>query len=360
MSHTTALRLPSLAYDCVSCGKSCQEFQVELQPAELSLLQPLELTQELVREGYTPLVVSEKRAFLQKLDQGRCCYLSDQNLCRIHKDHGLSKKPRTCRLFPFATVPTPEGVYVGASFTCTAIATQAGRALAGRESEFAYLLEDMDFWVEPDSQWSLWGPQAVDWTNYRQIEDFCLGLWRDDPRFGMFDATRRLALAITRGDLSYLRGALPPPEQSVSSLRDLTLCWVPIMEREQDSSTLARALEEELPFYSQALRRPLALKRKLEPEPDWFVQQCSRYLEHALFRKDLLRAPNLLTRLCLLAAGRELLSLYSRASAEAKGDCLALDDFQEAVSVVEGRLLLHAHGLEQVAQQWTEAFVSRL
>jgi len=53
---------------------------------------------------------------------GRCVFLGDDNLCRIHKEVGGDVKPAVCREFPLAFAVTPDGVQVSLRPNCESAA----------------------------------------------------------------------------------------------------------------------------------------------------------------------------------------------------------------------------------------------
>lgn len=354
------MHLPSLQYDCVSCGKSCSDFLVELRPEMWQRLQELPLTQSLQREGFTPLQTVDDRVFLGKAESGRCLYLSEDKLCRIHQQAGFEHKPWTCKAFPFAPVPTPDGVFVAASFSCTAVARGLGRDLTGREDEFSYLLESPDCEEVPsDSQWSLWGPQAVDWSNYLQIEQFCLDAVLECPRYGLAQAVWRLAMAVGHQDMTFMKRALAPDQIDLAKLQGFGRMLVPVMESETEevSRAIADAVSSRTEFQSFALGHSVTLNDPPAVYPAWLKEKLQRYLQHVLFRKSLLKAPNVLSRLCLLLAAEEIIAAYTYGSAAYRNQEVEEEDYYKAVGLVEGRLMMHANGMESTVQQWAGYFL---
>jgi lysine-N-methylase len=58
-----------------------------------------------------------------------CIFLTEDNLCRIHRDLGESAKPLVCRLFPFQLVPLEDFAYVTLRQYCPSAAAERGRRL---------------------------------------------------------------------------------------------------------------------------------------------------------------------------------------------------------------------------------------
>jgi len=61
---------------------------------------------------------SHFRAYMMTLKEGRCIFLMDNDLCKVHAKYGMDAKPATCRKFPFALTSTPDGRRVVTSHRC--------------------------------------------------------------------------------------------------------------------------------------------------------------------------------------------------------------------------------------------------
>src|SRR5579862_1328196 len=122
-------------YDCGSCTKCCRTiWNVHVSPRSYEQVHGSPLFHKLKDQiGEDPMFMAdvggEKTALcLVKKDHG-CVFLGADKLCMIHRDMGEGAKPLGCREFPFIPVPTPDGVYVGVSFYCSAVQANSGREL---------------------------------------------------------------------------------------------------------------------------------------------------------------------------------------------------------------------------------------
>lgn len=327
------MHLPELPYDCVSCGKSCTDFRVEVKPEDLPRLRSSPCTQALEKAGFTPLQVADDKIFLEKLEGGRCCYLNEETLCLLHQEGGFAHKPHTCQKFPFVVVDTPDGPFVGLSFYCTAVVQSQGRLLEGRQDELRFLREPAAEMPAPDSQWSLWESQAVDWPNYLRIEAFCRAGIERDPHYGLLESAWRLGGAVAKGDPSSLSKTLKSGGVHQEGLQ-----------------ALLAGMIDRLECPEPALGHPLTLLTPPARYPEWFQKELSRYLHHALFRKSLLSSPNVLSRVCVLALAGFLIAVYAFNGAAQRQSELEAQDYYKAVGLVEGRLMLHAYGLEALME----------
>lgn len=89
-----------LDYDCVACGAHCcrgHGYSIGVGP---------ELDRHLTERPAVRFfllstdVVNRSRLSVANCPPG-CFFLTDDNQCGIHRDHGIAAKPETCRLFPF-------------------------------------------------------------------------------------------------------------------------------------------------------------------------------------------------------------------------------------------------------------------
>lgn len=334
------MHLPELHYDCVSCGKSCTDFRVEVKAQDLPRLRNSTCTQALEKAGFTPLQVVGDQVFLEKLEGGRCSYLNEDTLCLLHQEGGFAHKPHTCQKFPYVVVDTPDGPFVGLSFYCTAVVESQGRLLEGRQEELSFLIDPEAEAVTQESQWSLWESQAVDWPNYLRIEAFCRAAIERDPVDGLLESAWRLGGAVAKGDPSSLSKPLQGGGVDREALQALLGRMMARLESPEPALGPATSLLPPPPQY-----------------PEWFQKELSRYLLHALFRKSLLSAPNVLSRVCVLALASFLIAVYAHSRAAQRRSELEAQDFYKAVGIVEGRLMLHAYGLETFMEACAREFL---
>lgn len=75
---------------------------------------------------------------LLKDGEGKCSFLNDENLCRLH---GSEAKPSMCQLFPYTFLHCPEGVLVGLSFASSGVLANSGALLSEQENTLANTLK---------------------------------------------------------------------------------------------------------------------------------------------------------------------------------------------------------------------------
>ncbi len=139
------LHIPdSIHYECIRCGKCCRRgWPIGLTEGEYHRIrhyawhrvEPSLAGREWVVEKRRLGRVAQARLALR--EDGACVFLTDDNLCLIHKRLGYRAKPVGGRLYPFAITQAPDGFYVGVRFSCPAVAAKIGPPVTEYRKEFA-------------------------------------------------------------------------------------------------------------------------------------------------------------------------------------------------------------------------------
>lgn len=333
--------LPGQNYDCLRCGRSCtSSWRVPVDPGYAARLSSLRL----VDNAFEPA----QRGLALRLEGERCVFLDQGASCRIHAQLGASEKPNTCQLFPFLPVETPDGLFVGASFYCTAIAQNHGRPLAAHSDDLARLGPYPRVGFAPARLDGAW---RVGWDIYRRLEDELTG--RLSGR-GLGQAFWSLCWWISGqaepGELVELEAAL------VEGPADPFLNWLELaslrslcarIEAPGAGLELLAALENDEPVSLQGrfTGRPSELVAFMhQSSPSQRVEEVTvRYLEGLLFRKFLLLRGTILENLLLMHMVTHLMRFYSAAFAMAGGrQQVESSDVYEALDLMELVLLTHS------------------
>lgn len=368
---------PQQNYDCVQCGRGCQmSWDIPVEDPIEAQLRDHPLTLRVIQEtGGSPLL-HKKEGWVMQVDPGepRCGYLESDLLCSIHKHIGVESKPLICRLYPMILTHTPEGVFVGSAYSCTAVRLNSGRNLEAHQADIEHL-------IERGAQLNRVGADGLvvhghwftDWPSYRRFEE---QLCQQASRLGWAQALElaALALALAVADRPRSRSGTPQawpddawPElarQSPIAGRFQTCqgrMWEAIMPHlKPDLLGVEPALR---PAYRQAVARLAAmgapqLDRQSRPLAEELESQLERYLQHLVFRKQLVMHPTLLSNLALLAFLPTFLRSWTRAlAAQAEGEGQR-DDFHWALDLCEKFLVYHSHSLrptyQKVARQWVQ------
>lgn len=335
------MNLPDLHYECVHCGYSCQDLEVEISEEDFARLVRL--------VGESTVVVKRERRWLTKGCQG-CTLLAKENgqgRCTLHRDHGMQAKPQACREFPFRAVLTPDGPYVGASFACRAIATRQGPALS-RESFEARALALPETLLAPGV--------SLEWERYLRWEDRVGSLLRDRAEIGLWSAALEIG-----SELLGVRVALPSDAME-AGLQSLFRGLLALAEGTMDEESLLAFLaahQQRGQYFSRLLERELdisfVLSRWEEPWSLW--PRAVPFFEHLLFRKFLLEGPDVYSRICCLPVLAQVLQFLTLSRAQ--GDP-GEEDFLWALRMLEERLTFHSRGLERYLGRFGQLFLESL
>jgi Fe-S-cluster containining protein len=129
---------------------------------------------------------------LEKRKDGRCTFLSEDNRCSLHLEHGAEAKPGMCRLFPYSFTPTPNGTYVYVSFASTGVLANTGRLLSEQKEQLASQLQLFhQLFPQVNDDWS--SLQSIDgtpltWERYLQLDSQFLELLHPDSQTSLTDA----------------------------------------------------------------------------------------------------------------------------------------------------------------------------
>ena len=103
------------AWDCHGCGRCCRGTIIRLNDGDRERLRRTALGRapRLSRpEDRHPPRLVETAARSGKRKDGRCIFLTEDGLCRIHREFGLAAKPLVCQMFPFQLVPLEDHAYL--------------------------------------------------------------------------------------------------------------------------------------------------------------------------------------------------------------------------------------------------------
>jgi Fe-S-cluster containining protein len=283
-----------------------------------------------------------------------CPHLSDQGCgrCSVY-----ANRPRACRDFPFRVTETPGGVYVGASFACTAIAGNLGPKITDEAWDWSqYPVHRM--------QTSLADHIPGDWQDYLRVEEFlsdqfCL------PQ-GTWTGALGVSLGIARGHLARLgQEKLLGLSGEVESAAQRTLRGLLALceagDDVQRAQQVLTCLAQGGRYWSQIFGEwvePAVIWQHLETEDSEHWADVEPFFRHLLFRKFLWGPPSVHARVCLLPLLNEMLRYWSWQQALQKNQRPDRELRLEAIRELERRLTFHAHGWEEFVRPLSIAFLT--
>lgn len=160
-------------YDCVQCGRSCSYYgTIPVESRVVESLSPHPLGLRVINSHGAAFDRREDGSYVMHMrdpNDPTCVFLGPEQLCTIHAELGAQSKPVTCRQYPFQFTRTPDGLYVGASFFCTAIRQNHGRPLYEHAEALLELLPEALIMEIPDPI-PLDSERSLSWHEYRQLE----------------------------------------------------------------------------------------------------------------------------------------------------------------------------------------------
>ncbi len=116
-------------WECSHCGQCCRNSDIGLDAADL---------QRLSQQGWdrhpdtSGIRVAERAGFLRsryrlaRRTDGRCVFLTEQGMCRIHQEFGFDAKPLVCRMYPLQVVPGEQQLILTLRRSCPTAAADQG------------------------------------------------------------------------------------------------------------------------------------------------------------------------------------------------------------------------------------------
>ncbi len=258
---------PGQKFTCSQCARCCRGWRIRVDPRTAEQLKATPF-----RKG---LEEKDGSVFARRDSQAACNFLGNDQRCQIHSELGAAAKPRGCRQFPFRLTNTPDGIFVGTSFSCPSIQNNQGEALEDYRRELAEIASSLPLWGGDGVK--VWQQSRLGWSEYRQLEEFLLGRESVEPGLAEgFWALAQWSLNPRRPLQAYLEwsaAALEPPHEPLL-----------LMELHWFSNLLAHCGEKPAP--------PKGKKAPQEP--------LEAYLRALLHGKTLINRRPLLGNLALL------------------------------------------------------------
>lgn len=324
---------PGQRFDCGSCTRCCRgAWNIHVDPYARRRIEGSPVYQRLLAErGRSPLVVDKNDDARTRMEDGTCVFLEADGMCGVHRTLGPTAKPLGCTQFPFVLRPTPDGVYVGLSFFCSAVQTNSGRPVEEHAGELQRLMDAQHFPPIRDPL-QLDASETISWAAYCELESGALDTLDQTPH--LRDAMWRVATRIVHG-AEHPRDASFEDEQ-----RDLLVAAIESTEHG------TRARHDTAPFHQAHPRRGGAAFR--------------RFVEHLLFRKFLAHGRTVRANASAWLMTLPLLEWYRDRSAFEASRAPDDRDTNHALEVVERCFATHAPAMDPHILELRERFRRRL
>ncbi len=357
---------PGQNYDCVQCGRSCQgNLQVRADPFFEKEMRKSPLAESYTKEtGLRPIHRGEEGFRVLRRQDEQCIFLDQDNLCKVHAEHGSEAKPLACRLFPFSVTPTPDGYFVRLSFYCTAVKANHGRQAIEHRKDLESLLERIEFKKVGFEPIHLAGGTYFDWPAYKAFESWLQGLFdgRDFKQAMAFGLTAASELMSTSGTITLQRmqeliAAGPQDRVSQDPFVTSTLnygtvaCIARIAARNFDEcQEITDALWEGgmLRFQHWAWTGTTAQVMQVAGKTA-STPLLVRYLDSLLFGKQLAEGRSVFSNLLVFYRLPDWIVFYAALSCLERGEEVPDDtDLERALDFLEQNFLTHGRRLEDL------------
>ena len=361
--------LPGQHFECTACGKCCKgAWNIAVDEESFRTIQQSKSFGKRRKEGYVPLTVSDGQASVGRKESGGCVFQDENNLCDIHGELGLEKKPLVCQTYPNMLTNTPEGYFVSLSFACPAVLNNAGTPMEEKRDQLGRMLARAGTVVPQNvpltGRVKVAGEATVEWTDYLKLEQHMLSAFKpQQPAQSVLSMAEQLAVAAIAGELDSLvqNGfqQYAPTDYSEQLLEVFSVNCISIME-------LEKAPEERVDFMNRLMTetgvvspRYGCLLPAFSSQPKARPADLSLihyYFQNIVFGKRLTNV-SLLDGLLTLAVGLALLVYYLEVFRAAHPEQTARE---MAFELVEGDVVTHSRGLNVLLDEFPNALVAYL
>lgn len=368
-------------YDCLMCGRGCRAgWDIPVEPEVAANLEHQPLVLRIIGEQGPVFRKVEDQIFIQNSkDCPNCRFLAEDQLCSIHRELGFEAKPATCKLFPFVMTQTPEGIFAGVTYYCTATRQNYGRNTSAHEADLRIQLEQ----GAPINKVAgdglvIFNRYYISYRDYLALEkELLVRSERVGLREALAQATLGMAclmagLPILEDGVQAIGKRLPeiwdhpamPPGPSVRQLRSLTdlqLCdYLKFgLERsawDEVEAGLYEGTAFSLPHYNW--RGTLAELNALAD--DRFDAEIDRYLAHLVWRKGLVVHPPLLPSLLQFTMLPQFLKVHAGLLAHKRGHAVCDQDYWDGLEEAETYLVTHGRNRRVVNELGVDVMLNML
>lgn len=352
---------PGTHFTCTSCGKCCRSsFQIPVEESTAKKIRASSTYRTMVKAGYYPLQVVEGGTLLN-YDESGACYFHQNDLCRLHSEHGLLHKPTICQMYPFNAVPTSDGIYVSLLYSCPAVVAEEGPPVESHAEELRGLfrspMENLPMLPPVRRHILVTSRSTVTWSQYLELEArFSRSFEASDPvRFLFYSACR---LVRPDPEKAEFQAAQHDRNDFFEELFEPFVWQIATYLEEiaghADLDAFFESFQRGAPTFSQRLDSELPSFEILTPFKKSDRRAVARYVSNLVHGKRLVIGPSLVCRLLLLAAALAIL-LFELRFRRRRGEPDALEC---AFEVCEERIVSQCNDLEPLLLEVEEILLS--
>lgn len=352
---TLALHLAEAqSFQCRSCGRCCRNaWDIRVEPSARTEIVASRAAREVAKAGFRPLVVlPDGSQATGRREDGACVFLAQNELCALHSELGVSRKPLACQLYPYSVTVTPDGYYASLSFACPSVVAGYGGDLEANRAELNELLRERGVSTEIPHQVEVISGRHISWACYRRLEERLRQAF--DPEYpvsSLLNAAVAVVQALSQsGDPAWpdLRASREETfEESVLAMfcGSIIALWE-LPDNADGRQAFSQGLLAGDPPHSKRHSMPLPAFGFYPVDSALTREIFARYFENAIFGKALLSAP-VLDRLLGLACAFTLASYYELAFRHSAGlEQASCSTIARAFELVEGDLFTHTRSAD--------------
>ena len=361
--------LPGQRFECTACGKCCRgAWNIGVDEVAYANIKSSTSHKRKEKQGYVPLVVAEDgQASVGRKKDGGCVFLDDNNLCDVHGELGLEKKPLVCQSYPNLLTNTPDGYFVSLSFACPAVLDNAGTLMTEKKVRFQTMIEESGKSVPQNMplgrEVKLTDDVMIQWEDYLKLEALILKSFRpSQPGLSLLGMAEEIAAAAVHngvGELlesgfSSLDGGSGYSQQLLELFTVNCLSIAELEEQPEARGAFMEALmngEELVSLRHGARLSALDYQQKADLKD---LNLIYYYLENILFGKRL-TTHSVLDGLLTLAVGLTMLVYYLEIFRAESSD---RESQEKAFELVEGDVVTHSRGLQSLLGELPAALLS--
>lgn len=170
-------------YKCSSSGECCQsKWKIDINEEAYERTQ-VKLT-DLKEDIETYIEKNDNNEYVTKFSEGYCNFITEEKLCKVHKEFGWECLSDTCKVYPRVLKLTSRGIEIGLVFSCR---SSAKLLLTDKKFEILKLHKKDYFFMSPN-EISFMVPENNLETKlsnrYYEIEKFFIDIMNKEENIG--------------------------------------------------------------------------------------------------------------------------------------------------------------------------------
>ena len=202
-----------IRFDCSGCGNCCLHWPVPITQDDYERIRVISNEEAAFRPLKSARENLQKFTHtLEKRSDGRCQFLTEENRCQLHLEHGVAAKPSMCSLFPYSFTVTPDTVLSSLSFASSAVLYNNGKLLSEQHDVLSEQYKRFEELFKPTSErWhklQVLDGTPLSWVEFSKIDASIMQIAESEP---VFNEVPRGIIKKLRRIETHVLGLLPKP-----------------------------------------------------------------------------------------------------------------------------------------------------